>query len=95
MRSCLASDDGSTGEWRHFSPCEAVVEMSTHQRLLVASFARTFPKQNDVSVAMAKSPQSLSPVFLWLVSRSLNRGMFGLEQMGYQELRIRVDMIAH
>ena len=43
-RSYLASDDGSTREGRHFLPCEALTEMSTHQGLFIASFARTFPE---------------------------------------------------
>ena len=43
-RSYLASDDGSTREGRHFPPCEALTEMSTHQGLFIASFARAFPE---------------------------------------------------
>ena len=93
-RAYLASDDGSTREGRHFSPCEALTEMSMHHRLFIASFAWTFPKAKRRRCCDGEQPTIFNARLpLGPGDRTLDGGMCGLEQPGDQVLCMCIDVV--
>ena len=96
VMSIVVWDDGSTREGRHFSPCEALTEMSKHHRLFIASFAWTFPKAKRRRCCDGEQSTIFNTRLpLGRSDRSLDVGMCGLEQPGDQVLCVCVLMLSY